>query len=134
VRFHYHTVVAQELEQIPQAYRLYLGGQDNIRGFARNAINNETLGHKTTSHIAIESRFTSLLAYGLEPFIFYDMAKASLEEFHLTNTTYNSPGICLRFESPIGNFRLSFANGDIESNTEKIETGWNAHFSYGREF
>lgn len=133
-RFFFENVVTDEIDTIPQSFRLYLGGQDNIRGFSRKSINNNEVGFKSIAHLSFEARFMNLLPYKLQPFLFYDFAKAGLEEWQFTNELYHSPGIGLRFESPIGNFRFNVAQGIITNNNTDLEEGWNFHFSYGREF
>ncbi|MBD66040.1 MAG: hypothetical protein CME62_12590 [Halobacteriovoraceae bacterium] len=134
VRFFYHTLFTDGLEDVPQAYRLYLGGQDDIRGFGRKTINNDEKGFLTTAHLSFESRFNQILPYQLQPYLFYDFAKNGLKTMQFTDVLYHSPGIGLRFESPIGNFRLNVAYGNTTPHDPLVKEGTNLYFSYGREF
>ena len=133
-RFFFKNIVTDELSTIPQSFRLYLGGQDDIRGFGRKDINNNEVGYKSVAHLSFEGRFTSILPYQLQPYLFYDFAKSGLESWTFTHELYHSPGIGLRFESPIGNFRFNLARGMIANNNTELKDGTNFYFSYGREF
>lgn len=133
-RFFFKNVSTDVIGTIPQSFRLYLGGQDDIRGFARKSINNDEIGFKSSANLSIEARLTSVLPYRLQPYFFYDFAKAGIEAWIFTEELYHSPGVGLRFESPFGNFRFNIANGLIANNTTEVKEGWNFFFSYGREF
>lgn len=133
-RFFFKNIVTDEISTIPQTYRLYLGGQDDVRGFSRKSINNDEIGYKSVAHLSFEGRFTSVLPYKLQPYLFYDFAKSGLESWQFTQELYHSPGVGLRFESPIGNFRFNMAKGLIANNSTELKEGLNFQFSYGREF
>ena len=133
-RFFFKNIVTDEISTIPQTYRLYLGGQEDIRGFGRKSINNNEIGYTSVAHLSFEGRFTHILPYKLQPFIFYDFAKSGVKSWSFTSDLYHSPGLGLRFESPVGNFRFNLAYGFIQNNTSSIREGTNFLFSYGREF
>ena len=133
-RFHYSSLLTENLKNTPQKYRLYLGGEKDIRGFARKTINNNEAGFKTTAHLAIESRYTNVLPYGLQPLAFIDFAKVGLNYNSFENITLYSPGVGMRWQSPFGSFRTTLAKG-MKSNTQlDVKEQWNFFFSYGREF
>ncbi len=137
LRFQHSILHVNNLDQTPQGYRLYLGGDRDIRGFSRKSINNEKKGYQTTSYIGFETRFTNVLAYKLQPFVFYDLAKVGLDDNEWTKTTFLSPGIGLRWQSPIGTFRTTLAHGELQNvalTEQNIEEDWTFFFSFGREF
>ena len=133
-RFHYSSLLTEKLENTPQKYRLYLGGEKDIRGFARKTINNSEIGFKTTAHLAIESRYTNLLPHGLQPLAFIDFAKVGFNYNSFEDITLYSPGIGLRWQSPFGSFRTTLAKGMKSNDQLDVKEQWNFFFSYGREF
>lgn len=134
IRFHYSTLLNEKLEQIPQKYRLYLGGEKDIRGFSRKSINNDEKGFKTTAHIAIETRFNSLLPYNLQPLLFVDLAKVGIEAHSFSKSLLYSPGVGMRWQSPFGSFRTTLARGLVSHNQDDIKEQTTLFLSYGKEF
>jgi len=136
-RFDVATVDVDSLELTPQRMRLYLGGNQDIRGFDRKSINNFNSGFLTTAYLGFESRLVSILPYNLQPYLLFDIAKVGLRSFALSNAILYSPGIGLRWEGPIGNFRVSLAKGQIKNKDSSItneQEGLTLFFSYGQEF
>ncbi len=136
-RFEIATVDVESLDFTPQRMRLYLGGNQDMRGFARKSINNYNKGFLTTAYMGFESRFVSLLPYKLQPYLLFDMAKVGQRSFSLSQALLYSPGIGLRWESPIGNFRTSLAKGYIKDKDSSItneQEELTLFFSYGQEF
>ncbi len=137
LRFQQSILQAQGLAIAPQSYRLYLGGDNNVRGFSRNAVNNGDQGYQTTSYVGFESRFTDLLPYQLHPFLFYDVARVGIDGFQWTSTILSSPGVGLRWQSPIGVFRVTVGQGRItrRAATESyLDEDWTFFLSFGKEF
>ncbi|MDA9189527.1 BamA/TamA family outer membrane protein [bacterium] len=125
------------LESTPQVLRMYLGGINNIRGFANKSINNNNLGYLTSLYLGFEARFASFLPYKIQPYIFYDLAKVGLRAYKFSNALLHSPGLGIRWESPIGVLRLSAASGKIHGKGEELvhtQEEVNYFFSYGKEF
>ena len=136
-RFDIATVDVDSLDLTPQRMRLYLGGNQDIRGFNRKSINNFNRGFLTTAYIGFESRLVSVLPFNLQPYLLFDIAKVGKKSFALSKALLYSPGIGLRWEGPIGNFRVSLAKGKIENKDSSItseQEGLTLFFSYGQEF
>lgn len=138
LRFNMQTLSLKNLNEPPPSYRLYLGGNDDIRGFARKSINNSNLGYITTAYAGLETRLVSILPYELQPFLFYDIAKVGLETLGTAKPLFHSPGVGLRWESFIGTFRGTAARGYIKNKapeiTQNTKEEWNFYLSYGKEF
>jgi translocation and assembly module TamA len=134
VRYHYKTIVTDDISRTPQKYRLYLGGENDIRGFSRKSINNDEQGYTTTAHLAFETRFTNILPFNLQPLLFLDLAKVGFVTSSLTKTLYYAPGVGLRWQSPFGSFRTTIAKGLIQDGIEQEEEQYVFYLSYGREF
>ena len=134
IRYHYRTIITDNTSQVPQRYRLYLGGENNIRGFSRKSINNDEQGYSTTAHLAFESRFTNVLPLNLQPLFFIDLAKVGFDTSSLSKTLYYAPGIGMRWQSPFGSFRTTIAKGLIQDGIEQEEEQYVFYLSYGREF
>lgn len=138
MRFKLATLSLNNIEDSPQSFRLYLGGDDDIRGFSRKSINNDNKGYISTAYLGFEGRFTSLLPYKLQPFLLFDLAKIGFQTLQYAKPVFYSPGIGMRWESFIGTFRATAARGIIKNNipSSTINTveGWNYFLSYGRSF
>lgn len=136
VRFSYDHLFSSTQDQTPQKYRIYLGGEDNIRGFARKSINNNEFGFMRALHFALESRFNDLLPYGIQPLVFFDMAKVATSKTFTDDILY-SPGLGLRWQSPFGSFRATLAKGIIYDKTQALrgtKERFNLFLSFGKEF
>lgn len=136
-RFELATLATPALENAPKKLRLYLGGNEDIRGFARKSINNQTQGYLTTAYLGTEIRALQLLPYQLQPLLFIDVAQTGTDTFTLDPTLFWSPGTGLRWQSPFGSFRATGAYGLIaQKGLERSlpDGGWNFFLSYGQEF
>lgn len=136
-RFGLSSFESPSLQEAPQSFRLYLGGNDDLRGFARKSINNGNQGYMTTSYLGLESRFVSILPYSLQPFLFFDIGRVGLQSFSWIDVSFLSPGLGLRWQSPFGAFRVTASHGFVEQNKQlvpNVKEEWTFFFSYGREF
>lgn len=137
VRFGHSVVTTAQIDEIPASFRLFLGGAEDVRGFSRKSINNLNLGYQTTSFLGLEGRFLEVLPYKLQPFIFSDFAKVGDQAWEWNKDTYLSPGLGVRWQSPIGALRGTVARGYIlnQDNTKsQPNQELNFYLSYGREF
>lgn len=126
-----------EREALPQEYRIFLGGEQSLRGFARQAINNQGLGFLTSAYWGLELRLIEQLPWNLEPLLLWDGAKTSNISWQLAGPTLQSYGAGLRWRSPLGPVRATAARGQIthgDEASEALPTNWNYYFSFGREF
>ncbi len=136
-RFKYETLITPDLFNLPSRFRLFLGGDRDIRGFSRKSINNSDLGFFTTAYLGAELRLLRVLPFELQPFAFFDIAKLGLQSFELDEGVLLSPGLGLRWQSPIGAVRTTAAKG-IASQAVKdrfdLSSDWTFFISLGQEF
>lgn len=134
-RFQYSVLTTESLNNTPSRLRLFLGGDNDIRGFSRKSINNENFGFLTTGYIGSELRFLKVLPYGLQPFVFLDLAQVGLSSFEFDSKLLWAPGLGLRWQSPVGPVRATLAKGIVEGSSDyDIEEQWTFFLSLGSEF
>jgi outer membrane protein assembly factor BamA len=125
---------------VPASLRLFLGGMDNIRGFGRHRLPASDEGVLTTVYAGTELRFNEVLPWRLQPFIFSDFALLGREQKNLAidrDNQYWSPGFGTRWESPVGNMRLSLGHGFINGPKHaelSHQEQWQLYFSFGDTF
>lgn len=137
VRADLSTVFTEETlaanSNLPSTHRLFLGGSRDLRGFSRISLP-DSAGALTAVSASGEVRFVSFLPWKLQPFVFTDFGKVGLKQMQLNDVLYWSPGVGLRWESPIGAFRSTLAKGFISRGGSNTPAGWNLYLSYGEEF
>ncbi len=122
---------------LPREYRISLGGDENLRGFARRSLNNQELGYLTSLYLGLELRLVEELPYHLQPFLLYDSAQLGNRRFTLDNPYFASEGLGLRWPSPFGTLRASAARGRIyhgDTSTDGLAEKWIYFVSFGQEF
>jgi translocation and assembly module TamA len=122
---------------LPVQYRYHLGGMASLRGFARDELPRNEGGALTAAFLGTEVRSTSVLPRNFEPYIFTDLGMVGDAPVTLDQTLYYSPGLGLRWASPIGVFRLNVAHGFIANATGPVPPNlshWQFYLSYGEEF
>ncbi len=122
---------------LPIDYRVFYGGDANLRGFSRESINNNGLGFLSALQLGFELRLVEELPYGLEPFLLYDLSRVGDERYKLLPSTLVSTGLGLRWASPFGTLRFSAAQGQIWNMTPELENvhqGLVINVSFGQEF
>ncbi len=119
--------------RLPQNFRHFLGGSNDLRGFARNSLP-EKDGGLTSMFMSSELRFPDILPFGLQPFGFGDMGAMGLRSATLGSDIFISPGFGVRWESPIGIFRSTLAHGFVLPGPNDPRRGWQLYISYGEEF
>ncbi len=123
--------------QLPSEYRIFYGGDQNLRGFSRQSLSNRDLGYLTAGYAGFELRLIEQLPWHLEPFLLYDIAKLGNARFEFEDPIFVSEGFGLRWASPFGTLRGSAAKGEIynESGVAKdYPQEWVYFFSFGQEF
>lgn len=99
------TWVAQDvdLKALPPSVKYYGGGSDDVRGFLLNTIpKNDGLGALTKISTKFELRRTYLFYKSVEGFTFLDNAYFGNESWSIVPRLWYSPGLGLRWISPIG--------------------------------
>ena len=120
---------------IPISDRFFLGGDDDIRGFARQEIPNNDIGFFTALYEGIELRAGEWFSIPLQPFIFFDIAKGGSRSRHLEAPLYYAPGTGLRYDSLIGTIRSSLGYGLVSGGAQdEVKENLQFFFSFGKEF
>ncbi len=128
---------SDERASLPQEYRISLGGEENLRGFTRQALNNGGLGYLTSAYLGLELRLIEELPYNLEPLILWDGATVGKAPWHWDGPVFEDYGVGMRWKSPLGPIRFTVAKGQIHNNDEAsgaVRQQWVFLFSFGREF
>jgi len=123
--------------RLPSEYRVFYGGDENLRGFSRQVLNNQNFGYFTAAYAGFELRLIEELRWRLEPFLLYDIAKLGNDRYNLDDPIFTSWGLGLRWASPFGTLRGSAARGEIFNEDRVSDTypqEWVYFFSFGQEF
>ncbi len=119
--------------RLPQSYRHFLGGSADLRGFPRNQLPGEE-GGLTSAFVSAEIRLPDLLPWGLQPLALADFGAMGAKSATLDAALYYSPGLGVRWESPIGVIRSTLARGWITGAPADARAGIQLYVSYGEEF
>lgn len=104
---------------LPPAVKFFGGGSDDIRGFQLNTLpDNQGIGALTKLAMKLELRRTYLFIESLEAFTFYDAGYFGQRSWEIDPSLFHSPGIGLRWISPIGLVQTFVARG-IKTNPYK---------------
>lgn len=131
------TILAHEPRDLPREYRIFYGGDQNLRGWNRKSLDNNGLGFLTSLYLGFELRLIEELPYHLQPFLLADWARLGQESLTLDQALFRSLGAGLRWASPIGTLRGSAAHGQIlhgDSSTQVYPQEWVYFLSFGQEF
>jgi translocation and assembly module TamA len=121
-----------ENSNIPPNFLNYLGGSYNLRGFTRKSLDFQGQGAMTAAFAGAEIRWVdNFLPYNLQPFMFYDIGALGGKPGTLDSPYYYSPGLGLRWESPIGTIRGTGARGYTQGSQE---SNLQFYLSLGEEF
>lgn len=122
---------------LPQLLKHYLGGSGDLRGFGFQELPGPQAS-VTILTAGCEGRFAGLLPWGVQPFAFVDAGALSREDsFRLNSPLFWSPGIGIRWESPIGAFRTTLSHGFLAGNRDGWDNKllhWQWYLGYGDEF
>lgn len=124
-------------ERLPLDYRIFLGGDQSLRGFARQSLDNGGRGYLTALEGGFELRLIEEVPYKLEPFILWDVARVGDSRYTLKKPIFTSYGGGLRWASPFGTLRGSLAKGRIyrgNDTTDSYRQETVGFLSFGREF
>jgi translocation and assembly module TamA len=126
---------SQNPQDIPVSQRFFLGGDENIRGFARKEIPGDGDGFFAMLYQGLELRAGPWVLWGLQPFLFFDYAKGGRQPRKLGPTAYYTPGLGLRYSSPVGVMRVSVGRGFVGHRDPRDPLPhWQPFFSFGKEF
>ena len=117
--------------------RFFLGGDSDLRGFARKELPVSGEGFLTSVYQGLELRLGGMLPKRLEPLLFIDAAMGGRRSVELEREIYWSPGAGFRWGSPVGAVRLTAAYSmPARRDPTLIEhkNHWQLFFSWGQEF
>ena len=101
-----------KLDDLPPSVKYYGGGSDDIRGFDLSSLpSNNGLGSLTKFSLKLELRKTYVFIPAIESFTFIDLGFFGLRSWELDEQLWYSPGIGLRWLSPIGMVQTYVARG-----------------------
>jgi len=126
------TITAESLTSasLPAIFRYHLGGSKDLRGFSLLELP-DAQGALTAGFSSLEFRFPYTFPWGLQPLFFVDLGMTGKQFLSLDGALYWSPGLGLRWETGIGVFRGTVANGFINSRSRAHPQ---FYLSYGEEF
>lgn len=91
------------IDSLEPSVRFYGGSSEDIRGFKLNSLPlNNGLGALSKLVFKLEFRKTHFIRADLETFVFTDAGRFGYKSFELDERTFISPGVGLRWLSPIG--------------------------------
>lgn len=123
------------LAEVPVSQRFFLGGDGDIRGYARKQLPFDESGYLTAISQSFELRWVEILPWKLQPLILFDLAKGSSTPQKLNRGIFFSPGIGLRWSSPLGPIRSTLARGEIwDDPGSNAKPHWQWFVSFGKEF
>jgi translocation and assembly module TamA len=121
----------------PEA-RYFPGGDADLRGATLEGIPSDDEGFLTAVYDGLELRMGNVLPYGLQPFVFIDGVMAGRLYFHVDPDVYWSPGLGLRWATPVGSIRTTIARGELwhrdTAEGPLYSPHWQFFFSFGKEF
>jgi translocation and assembly module TamA len=118
--------------QIPRSFYQYLGGSTDLRGFSLKALPryHDLTGARTSVFAGFEARLANTLPYNIDPFAFFDIGALGMAAFQFDSPIYTSPGLGIRWKSPIGVLRVTLAYGFAGTPDDHFQP----FFSFGEEF
>lgn len=122
---------------LPIDYRIFYGGADNLRGFARKSLTNSDLGYLAAAYIGFELRLVEQVPMNIQPLLLVDVARLGVERLQLDDPIFSSLGAGVRWASPFGTLRGSAAKGRIfngNTTTLPYNQDWVYFISFGQEF
>lgn len=115
-----------DIERLPPSVRYYAGGSDDVRGFELNSLPGDNgLGALTKVSSKLELRRTRFFTESLEGVLFIDGVMFGSQSWELQSKLWYSPGLGVRWLSPIGLVQTYYARG-LETDSEG--SGENLYF------
>jgi outer membrane protein assembly factor BamA len=126
-----------DITLIPVTERIFVGGDQNLRGFPRLSIDNQRRGFLSFLMAGFELRLIEELPYNIQPFLLWDAGQVGNRRYTLDPPKFISEGGGIRWLSPFGTFRGTAARGRVlnqdETNISYPEQ-WVFFLSFGQEF
>lgn len=124
-------------EELPLKFRYFIGGAQNLRGFSRQELPRGGTGSYAAFYTSVEARSYTVITPSWQPLVFIDFGMLGDESTTLSTPLYWSPGVGMRWDSPVGVFRTTMAHGYIsraKPNQPEELSHYQFFLSYGKEF
>lgn len=132
---------------VPISEKFYLGGSDTVRGWGLKRLSPRIeecdpdgsncsslpIGGNTMLMGNLELRFLVVKDFYIVPFFDFGDVQPGELEYHPSQWSYSTGG-GMRYNSPVGKFRLDFGWRLNETDRFKDEQRWSLHFSLGETF
>jgi len=140
VRFGASSVCAGDGDissDLPVRFLTFLGGDNDLRGFSRQSLPRSGVGALSGVTASFEARLHRVILSRVDIFPFIDAGVLGGANFALAPPFFMSPGFGLRYESPVGVFRVygaqRFALNELKGE-EPYGKEWRVGFTDGEEF
>ena len=140
VRFDLNTVFSPDQNistALPLKFLTFLGGDKDLRGYERQSLPRSGAGALGGLTGSFEARLHKILFRRADIFTFVDSGMLGLANLEYRSPVFTSPGLGVRWESPIGVLRVYAAErfamnqqpGDLP-----YDQAWRVGFTFGEEF
>ncbi len=120
--------------RLPATFTQRLGGTRDVRGFGFEQLGQDNAA-LTAGFAGLELRRASGLPLNLQPFAFLDAGALGDAPWRLDAVAAWAPGLGLRWESPVGSFRLMLARGYLSRAVAGgVRENLQLNFTFGEEF
>jgi len=129
------SILASDLDSVPETRRLYAGGGGSVRGYAQNFIgpldnDDDPIGGLSVLEVGVEMR--ARLFGDVGGVIFAEAGSVSTEMFpDFDDGMQTAAGVGLRYHSPAGPIRLDVA---FPVNGRSVDDFFQVYFSIGQAF
>jgi hypothetical protein len=140
VRFNVSSVFSPDeiaAADLPVQFLSFAGGETSLRGFERQSLPRSGKGAFSSAVGGVEARLHRVLFRRADVFVFNDVGALGGARFRLERPIYTSPGAGVRWESPIGVFRVYAARRAVLAQNPSdapFESAWRLGLTYGEEF
>jgi translocation and assembly module TamA len=140
IRFNASSVFSGDenpTSDLPVRFLTFLGGDQDLRGFERASLPRSGVGALSGATGGFEARFHKVIWRRADAITFLDSGMLGGAQFALRKPVLMSPGIGVRWESPVGVLRGYIAQRfAIDENPTEPEYGRNYRLgiTYGQEF
>ena len=130
----WHTILGPDITQIPLTHRIFLGSDDNMRGYRFHFLSpldeqNNRIGAKSAIVAIVESRFKVNETIGFV--LFFDCSTLSIKSHPNFQNWYRSIGIGLRYFLPFSPIRLDVG---FPLNRQVNSPGYRIYLNIGQSF
>jgi translocation and assembly module TamA len=140
LRFNASTVFSPDddiTSALPTRFLTFLGGESDLRGFEQQSLPRSGVGALSGVSSSLEARVNKVIYKRVDVFTFLDAGMLGGARMHLEKPVFMSPGVGLRWESPIGVLRGYLAQRFAVYQREEeapYPRDYRLGFTFGEEF